>query len=228
MLPGPEDHPNAVFSGPFIAARDEEHFLAQVGACLLEWGHVDNILFSICVILLETDASLALIVYGRTPTLESRLILIEELVRCHFPTIPGLRTPIVAFNLKSISQKIRKLQTFRNAIAHGSIQSSGIIYMDGATGRAMNVPNAPSRFFFVYPSATNKNAGEQIHFKDLQIHQREVFQLSLDLRDFRSELEIVLPQGSSLRMPPQNTDLEEALADPPPSEPQPPPESSPA
>lgn len=70
-------------SNPAFSPEDEFHM--WIGKCITAWAKVEEHLFDICVKSLGTTQQKAAIVYFRTPTLDTRLKLVDELVRTVLP-----------------------------------------------------------------------------------------------------------------------------------------------
>jgi hypothetical protein len=62
-----------------------EEFYLWVGRCITAWAKVEEHLFDICQKSLNTSTEKAAIVYYRTPTLDTRINLVDELVRSSLP-----------------------------------------------------------------------------------------------------------------------------------------------
>lgn len=62
-----------------------EEFLMWIGTCITAWAKVEEQLFGICEHCLGARTDRAAIVYYRTPTIDSRVLLVDELVRTVLP-----------------------------------------------------------------------------------------------------------------------------------------------
>lgn len=60
-------------------------FYSWIGKCITAWAQVEKRLFTICHRSLNTTKQRAAIIYYRTPTIDSRLKLVDELVRTALP-----------------------------------------------------------------------------------------------------------------------------------------------
>jgi hypothetical protein len=98
-----------------------EEFYIWVGVCITEWAHVEDWLFMTCRRCLRTRNDLASIVYYRTPQLESRLKLVDELVKANLPERKkkngGHDHPDI-IEWKRIEKEITRLLSTRRRIAH--------------------------------------------------------------------------------------------------------------
>ena len=98
-----------------------EKFYQQVGQCITTWAWIEDSLFSLCHVALGCHKERAAVVFGRTPTLETRLALTDELMRSVFPKEGrknGGHDPQIIKEWAEIQQKLLKLAPVRNAMAH--------------------------------------------------------------------------------------------------------------
>jgi hypothetical protein len=63
--------------------RDE--FYKLIGQCIKKWADVETQLFELCVLALKSPGQQAAIVYYKSPTINSRLTLVDELLRAILP-----------------------------------------------------------------------------------------------------------------------------------------------
>lgn len=98
---------------------NEFHML--VGKCITAWARVEEHLFKICATSLGTTDQRAAIVYFRTPTIESRLQLTDELLRTVLPKPErksGGHDHADVQTWDRIRKDIGKILQTRNRIAH--------------------------------------------------------------------------------------------------------------
>jgi hypothetical protein len=62
-----------------------DEFLLMVGSCITEWANVENVLFNICWRSIGCAVERAAIIYYRSPSIDTRLNLTDELVRSVLP-----------------------------------------------------------------------------------------------------------------------------------------------
>lgn len=103
--------------------RDElqeyEAFLADVGRCITSWAQIEEKLFEICAVALRAPRKQTAIVYYKTPTIDARLKLVDELVRAIFPRKKsGQHSTPIEKAWKDITDEFDKLIPERNALAH--------------------------------------------------------------------------------------------------------------
>jgi hypothetical protein len=99
----------------------EREFYQRVGQCITEWANVERQLFRLCSFALGTGPERAAIIYYRTPTLDSRLDLVAELIRTKLPrrikADGGHDHPLVT-EWTTIIKYVKALLQTRNFIAH--------------------------------------------------------------------------------------------------------------
>lgn len=102
----------------------EDEFYQWVGRCIKEWARAEGTLFDICHRILRTELKRAAIVYYRTPTIDARLSLADELVLTALPQRQrhdgGHDHPDVV-RWKQIVKDIRELLPIRNILAHARV-----------------------------------------------------------------------------------------------------------
>lgn len=105
---------------PSIYAPADD-FFAWLGKCITAWARVEDHLFEICVHSLGATKQRTAIVYYRTPTLDGRLNLTDELVRTVLPIREKKRgghdhEDVLAW--KKVRNEITSLLPTRNRLAH--------------------------------------------------------------------------------------------------------------
>jgi hypothetical protein len=99
----------------------ETSFLMHPGYCISTWAEVEQKLFEICWKALQSPREQAAIVYYRTPTLDARLTLTDELLR---HVLPKRERPngghdhpdVMAWD--ALDKEITELLPTRNRLAH--------------------------------------------------------------------------------------------------------------
>lgn len=108
----------------------EGEFYQWVGRCIKEWAGAEDILFDICHRIIGAKRQIVAIIYYRTPTIDARLTLADDLVQAALPRRErqsgGHDHPHVA-RWKQLVKDIRALLPVRNLLAHsrvGRVRSS--------------------------------------------------------------------------------------------------------
>jgi hypothetical protein len=98
---------------PSLTGRHDDLF-RWVGICFKEWASLEAHLFTTCLLVLGADATHVAIIYYRTPTLDARLTLADELLRTRMSG-----RDLVAW--KKLLVDVRALLPIRNLLAHSPI-----------------------------------------------------------------------------------------------------------
>lgn len=118
----------------------EDEFHKCVGYSITAWAKVEEWLFELCWRSLASSKECAAIVYFRTPTLDARIQLVDELVRTILPKPErksgGHAHPdVVAWS--SLKQKISSHLSTRRRIAHHPVRpQKTTVVLDGTFGGA--------------------------------------------------------------------------------------------
>ena len=105
-----------------------DDFLMWVGFCITAWAKVEEHLFKICETCLRAREDRVAIVYYRTPTIDSRLKLVDELIRTALPKPARKRGGHDHPDLKvwnSLRKDIEGLLSTRSRIAHHPVRARG-------------------------------------------------------------------------------------------------------
>jgi hypothetical protein len=107
-----------------------EDFFTWVGKCITSWAGVEDHLFEICVQSLGATKQRTAIVYYRTPTIDARLKLTDELVRTVLPRREkedGGHDHADVKIWESLRKKIVDLLPIRNRLAHHPVTNKKIV-----------------------------------------------------------------------------------------------------
>jgi hypothetical protein len=165
-----------------------DQFTLMVGNCITQWALVEDALFEICWRALQSPRERAAIVYYRSPTIDTRMNLTDELVRSALPKRErqsgGHDHPDIKLWDKLVSD-FKKLLRIRSQIAH-----QPLMWRLGQTGAAdpAGRPIVES-WFEIYVSRTEAlRAGaskyKPLRIEDLQKHLVNVSQIAGRLYDF--------------------------------------------
>jgi hypothetical protein len=114
-------------SAPFFKRQDS--FYIDVGRSVTAWSRLEDQLFLILLQALLIHGKLVAILFYRTPTLDGKLSLVDEIVRAVLPlrTPPngGKEHPSVKIWM-ALQKDIKALLPERNAIAHDAPFSEGV------------------------------------------------------------------------------------------------------
>jgi hypothetical protein len=119
-----------------IDPERDEHLL-EVGRAITQWASVEAQLFGIVLSVLKCTARQAAIVFYRTPTLEQRLQLTNDLLATVFPQPadnPGTH-PHPGFTVwSSLQKELRAEMPVRNRLAHQPVELSADVWKHDTTG----------------------------------------------------------------------------------------------
>lgn len=153
-------------------------FYLLMGQAISHWAKVEAYLFKICRAALGTTSQRAGIVYTRTPTLESRRTLVNDLLATILPQRPqnGGKEHADAREWKSITEAMQALIPTRNHIAHRPMEPhiDWESEADGGVGR--------TDLWFAITASDHERAryggpDGSITVADLQNHIRDVWSL---------------------------------------------------
>jgi hypothetical protein len=106
----------------FAMATAFDEFYKLIGISITQWAHVEDYLFMICQKCLRNRRyDLASIVYYRTPQLDSRIKLVDELIKANLPSRQkknGGHDDIDVLEWLRVRKQLEDLLTFRRRIAH--------------------------------------------------------------------------------------------------------------
>jgi hypothetical protein len=119
-----------------ITIRQVEFYML-VGLCIKEWAKVEDELFRICEFALNAEPQLASIVYFRTPNIDARLTLADELLRVVLSERDGTKLQIWT----EIRKEIETLLPTRNLLAHAPVRQE--LYPDTPDDPALRIEVGP-------------------------------------------------------------------------------------
>src|SRR5690242_4036852 len=103
----------------FVTDQDENQFYAAVGRAITTWAQVEDVLFAITFSILGCSRERAAIVFYRTPTIDSRLTLTNDLIDSFFPKHEGGDKPDARVKRwREIQTLLREHLPIRNRLAH--------------------------------------------------------------------------------------------------------------
>jgi hypothetical protein len=178
-------------------------FMALLGTCITEWAWIEEETYQVCAIVLGTAAEHTSIIYYRTPSLEARLNLADELMSTIFPKPETGKHPHFDAGIWSkLILNIKDAMPLRNQLAHSPTAAGIWGMMDDETGEISEVveikmQNSPHAHEMWRP---NKPKKKMLLKEDLERHLTDVRSLHERLQAFRRD---VLP-GHVARLFPQH------------------------
>jgi hypothetical protein len=183
--------------------REHEDFYKWVGVCIKEWTNIEKALFYFCSFVLKSETKHVAIIYYRTPSLEGRLSLTDDLIRSLFPKKPGEHDHSILVTWAEILSDIRSLVPIRNALAHWPVRYKRSIQAR-ATDSGVAEIISEQTWMEIATSANErlkKGTEQSYRFDDLIKHRTDVRALWDRMEALSKALEQTLPSKSS----PKNT-----------------------
>lgn len=177
-------------SEPSKALFDE--FYIQVGMAITGWANLDNELFTTCARIIGCSPRRAAVIYYRTPTIDSRLTLADDLIATVYPTTKSGKHPHPGHKKWTLlSREIRDALKVRNRMAHSPIAR---FLQDEPLPNGF--PVGLSLFFDTAQGETLRGKPKQwLRVGEIKTHIQFVTQAKADLRDYRTnELEARLSE----------------------------------
>jgi hypothetical protein len=191
-----------------MAQSDHERneFYMWIGHCISAWAKVEEQLFKICWQSLRAPKTQAAIVYYRTPSLDARISLVDELVKSALPKPErknGGHTHASVIAWGKIEAGIRAGLTIRRRIAHHPVRTNEASFPfednDSFKGESFSLS-----WYEIYVSEHENARGKEIApqnliLTDLVDHDQAVTRLAGRLAAFRAdELSEHVPKPAGL------------------------------
>jgi hypothetical protein len=173
---------------PVLLTSNE--FYKWVGICIKEWAAIEAHLYDICLLALKVDRTQVAIVYGRTPNIDARLTLVNELVLTILPgrDRKGRDHPEVV-GWTQLVKDIRTLLKIRNLLAHAPV--GHVWHTEWLTGEDGQEETVETHWLHVTSSTVDQLRGRQIESIDqpeLPDHFKEVRSAAARLVEFVARL----------------------------------------
>jgi hypothetical protein len=193
---------------PFPDQKHED-FFKWVGVCIKEWANIEKGLFDICSFVLAADPKHVSIIYYRTPSLEGRLSLTNDLLQSFFPKTPGEHDHPKMIIWTNILGEIRDLVSARNFLAHSPIthQISVKVQLDQNLSSGKIIGH--DSWLEVATSANEKlktGVSKSLRVDDLPAHHSAVRALWKRLVEFSENLKSEPSSKSSAQNAPHQSD----------------------
>lgn len=187
--------------------RDE--FYKWIGLCIKEWASIEDKLFELCMFALKAPEKQTAIVYYRTPTIDSRLKLTDELLRTVLPQREkkdgGHDHPDVT-RWVDVMNAINDLLPTRNLLAHSPVRESVFMWVR-MTKEQPPIVERDDSWLEVAVSANEEMRGRKhsapIKSEALPAHFREIEAALNTLIAFSDYIRKVPPAAPAPRISPQ-------------------------
>jgi hypothetical protein len=179
-----------------VTNNSADEFFTWVGKCITSWAQVEEHLFEICVTTLGAERHRVAIIYYRTPTLDARISLTDELARTVLPRRDppdGGHGHPDTIMWGDVRRPIVGLLPVRNRLAHHPVTHKELGPALSLQGWAMPII---SSWYESYVSEAEQLRGKHENIRpltapDLSRHRAEVEALIQHLNLFRAR---VLPK----------------------------------
>jgi hypothetical protein len=172
-----------------------EDFFIWLGKCITSWARVEDHLFEICVQSLGATRQRTAIVYYRTPTIDARLKLTDELVRTVLPKKKGGDHDHSDVKIwDCLRKRIGSLLPTRNRLAHNPVASKQILPVPFSPIDSEAVSHLLTLSWYEsYVSDAERLRGHHDNVKpltepDLSTHRLEVEMVINELEIFRTNV----------------------------------------
>jgi hypothetical protein len=175
--------------------KQHDEFMTLLGFCITAWAKIEEQLFKICELCLGARPDRVAIVYYRTPTVDARMKLVDELVGTALPTkTPGEHDHPDVITWSSIVKDAGALLHIRRRIAHHPVRAK--INLPPGTYK----PKAfwylePNSWLEIYESETERlRTGKELQplkTDDLKKHAKALTEVGNRFAQFRKD---VLPK----------------------------------
>ena len=161
-----------------------------IGRCISEWAAIEEVIFDVFCIALNTDTRLAAIVFYKTPNMQSRVTLTTELIEAITPVQPGRHHHPLRKQWDSITKLISGLIPIRNLMAHHPIDS---VAAPSSTG-SPSVSNFDGSLYKIETSKSEKLRGKSgsiksIRESEMPLYYDKVRNVHTELINFRTEMQ---------------------------------------
>jgi hypothetical protein len=162
-----------------------DEFFARVGEAITNWADIDEQLFHTCHRIIGTTMERASIIYYRTPSLEARLNLTNDLMITALPRRArksGGHVHESVVKWKKLSNDVHRALQIRNQLAHSPVTFAVDLGVVGDPRAKMDAWYSSYISFAEMLRGTNKT---ELRIKDINEHLRAVSDLNKRLKQFR-------------------------------------------
>jgi hypothetical protein len=170
-----------------LTDTDEVAFYAELGRAVTDWALVEQELFAITHSILNCTAERAAIVFYRTPTIDSRITLTDDLISSFFPRHNPGEHPDTKLKLwNNLQRKMKEILPFRNKLAHHPVIHMFNVENVGDGKISVTHTKRVSRISRTEKLRKRKESDHlPVGIQDVRTHRSALARLIRDLRDFR-------------------------------------------
>lgn len=163
-----------------LIQRTEAEFMTVLGISITQWARVEDQLFKLCRDILGTTTDHTAIVYYRTPSLEGRISLADELIDTIFPPPESGKHRHDDYKCWELIKAAMKAEMpIRNRLAHSPVSLE--IDTEGRKPLSLESQQHP------HEAARGKGVKPPITISDIKDHLGRVRPLALQLGEFRNQ-----------------------------------------
>jgi hypothetical protein len=170
---------------PYLSEQDKE-LLLWVGLCITEWATIEHLLFRLTIVVLGVTPNHAATIYRKTPTLDSRITLIDELVSRVLldsnPEKSGRHKSGLSLTWHVLVRDMTGLKSFRNKLAHWTRFTIARDEIEISPTRSVLHLSESDLWRGKY-----KESDKPIDVSDMSLHYELIEQLSTNIRRFIPE-----------------------------------------
>lgn len=166
---------------------ETEKFYAAMGRAISAWAKAEEQLYLIADLILKTSAQLTSIVFYRTPTIDSRLTLVDDLIRTVYPPPKNGEKELPGYKVwKALQSDMKEALSVRNQLAHHPVGGAVDIYLS-SDGIAFS-GSKPAIYMSEAELARNpKKQYKVLGTAEIQQHFEAVIDFSKRLRAFQDD-----------------------------------------
>ena len=147
--------------------RDGDYFYRALGYCIAAWSDIEKRLFDLCHHSMRSDVEVASIVYYRTPSIDARLTLTDEMIRLRLPKTPNGGRPHPTLKIwNELRAKIKSHLEVRNRLAHHPVSLQKIIVENALTAQGQ----VRQEYLILQTSVGKNEALRGKHFNQIPLY----------------------------------------------------------
>jgi hypothetical protein len=160
-----------------LPTEEETRFYAALGRAITAWADIEEVLFAITLFILGCTRERAAIVFYRTPSVDARISLTNDLVCSFFPKHePGEQPDPGTKRWREIQAELRDNLPTRNRLAHHSV--GPIVDLREQEPEIIHASHLS------HGERLRKGEADPLEINDIRAHRQVVSRIVNDLRNF--------------------------------------------
>jgi hypothetical protein len=167
---------------------ERDAHLLEIGRAITEWAAIQDQLYSIVLTVLRCAPRHAAIVFFRTPSIESRITLTDDLLKTVFPQTsekPGSKPHPGYVVWMNIQADLRDETPIRNSLAHHPVDLVIDVWEHKTTGELSFSGTRPATMMSL-SETLRKGSRQPLTIEDIEAHIARVSAFAPRLLEFRS------------------------------------------